>query len=415
MRISISSPVRKSAFLGGSIAVAVLAWALCWQSLAEYLITRSGTLEAFQLAARIQPLNANHLRVIGVGLIQGRTQDAIATLEESARINQHVSLTWLELSRAYGVTGQRDKQHEAIGMALATDPKDVDVEWDASMYLIQNRDVDGALKLLRELISNDPSKSVIGMQAAYVATGGDVSRTLEAIPPTAIARVKFMQWLVDRGDAAAADKVWPNVTSAAGTLQLRDLGFYIDSLIARQQVNQAKTVWAFLQASDSNVQHRLEPGNAIVNGDFEDNLMNSGLDWRYAKTDGVTVTMDTSTFHSGTRSLALQFDANNVSDAGVFELVPVEPNKRYSMRGFTHSEELESANGVRLAVTDYYSGKPLMMGEEILGSTSWRDTFGEFTTEANSTLVKVSIVRSPSTGRIRGTLWVDDLHLEPRP
>ena len=415
MRISLSSPVRKSAFLGGSIAIGVLSWALCWQAMAEYVVTRSASLSGYQRAARIQPLNAFYTRVAGSALMQTNAAEGAAMLEQSVSINPRDSAAWLELSRAYGITGQTDKQHEAILRALAADPKDIGVEWDAGIHLIQTGDVGSALVLIRDLISNDPSKAEPGMQVVYGATGGDVARTLEAIPPNAKARVTFMHWLVDRGDAPDADQVWPTIGGAADKLQARDLAFYIDSLVTRREVPRAKAVWTSLQSSDPEIQRRIEGGNLVVNGDFEDNLLNSGFDWRYVRTDGVTVTVDTSTFHSGTRSLALQFDANSVADAGVYQLMPVEPNTRYTLRGFTHSEELESANGARLAVTDYYSGKPLALGEEILGSTSWRETAAEFTTEAETRLVKISIVRSPANGRIRGRLWVDDLHMEPRP
>ncbi len=415
MRISISSPVRKSAFLGGSIAVGVLTWALCWQAFAEYFVTRSPSLSGFQKAVRIQPLNAFNRRVVGAALVQTNAAEGAAMLEQSVSINPHDALAWLELSRAYGISGESSKQHDAILRALAADPKDVGVEWEASIHLIQTGDISGAQKLIRDLILNDPSKAVPGVQVIYGATGGDVARTLEAVPPTAMARVTFMRWLVDRGDAAGADLVWPAVISAGGKFQSRDLAFYIDSLIARHQVARAKGVWTWLQSSDSEVQRRIEPGNLVVNGDFEDNLLNRGFDWRYDKTGGVTVTMDTSTFHAGTRSLAIQFDGDDVVDGGVYELVPVEPNTPYVLRGFTHSEELESANGPRIAVRDYYSGKTLMLGEEILGSTSWRESAGDFTTDSESRLVKISIVRSPSNGRIRGKLWVDDIHIGPHP
>jgi len=415
MRISISSPVRKSAFLGGSIAVGVLAWALSWQAMAEYVVTRSVSLSGYQKAARIQPLNAFYTRVVGAALMQTNAAEGVATLEQSVSINPHDALAWLELSRAYGVAGQAEKQHEAILRALAADPKDVNVEWDASIHLIQTGDVAGALKLIRDLINNDPSKAGPGMQVVYGATGGDIARTLDAIPPNATSRVTFMRWLVDHGDAAGADKVWPTINNTGGNLQSHDLAFYIDSLVARREVPQAKAVWVSLQASDPEVQSRMEGGNLVANGDFENNLLNSGFDWRYIKTGGVTVTVDTSTFHSGTRSLALQFDANSVADAGLYQLVPVEPNTHYTLRGFTHSEELESANGPRLAVTDFYSGKILMLGDEILGSTSWRESAGEFTTDPESRLVKIGILRVPANGRIRGKLWVDDLRMEPRP
>lgn len=415
MRISLLSPVRKSAFLSGSITAAVLVWALCWQGLAEHVSTQSASIEGFERAARIQPLNAYSPRVIGAALIQKDVQQAISYLEQSAHINPHASLTWLELSKAYGVAGEKEKQRQAILKALAADPTDVGVEWDASIYLIQNGAMDQGLNLLREVLSNDASKVVPGLQVAYGATGGDIQRTLEAIPASAGARLNFMRWLTDRQQLSAADRVWPSVAATEGNLRAQDFGFYLDSLIARRQVAQAKSVWATLQSRDPEVQHRIVPGNLVVNGDFEDNFLNSGLSWRYTRIDGVAVSMDTSNFHAGTRSLAMQFDSDNVSDAGLYELIPVNPSARYVLSGFTHSEELVSANGVRLAVTDYYSNEPLWLGDEILGSTSWRETSGEFTTRPGTTLVKLSVVRSPAFGRIRGQLWIDDLRLEPRP
>jgi tetratricopeptide (TPR) repeat protein len=415
MRIPLLSPVRKTAFLSACLTAGVLAFALCCQALAEYWVTRAGTVAGFEKAARIQPLNAYYPQVLGTNLIQTDFVEAAAMLEESARINPHSSRTWLSLSRTYGVLGTKEKQYDAIMKALTADPKDVDVEWDAGIFLIQNGDIDSGLKLVRDVISNDPTKVVEAMQTAYRATGGDIAKTIEAIPPTSAARLRFLRWLVEHDQAAVADRVWPSVAGAEGKLRAHDLFFYFDSLVSRREVAQARSVWTALLASDSRVQRRIEPGNLIVNGDFEDNLLNGGFDWRYTKTDGVSVTMDTSIFHAGTRSLSLQFDADNISDAGIYELIPVEPAARYSLRGYMRSEELESANGVRLAATDYYSNDLLMMGEEIIGSTSWKEVSGDFTVGPETRLVKIGVVRSPSHGRIRGAVWVDDLRMEKRP
>lgn len=415
MRISLLSPVRKAAFLSGCITAAVLAWALCWQALAESLLARTASVEGFERAARIQPLNAHYPQVLGTARLQTNFLEAASLLEESVSINPHASRTWLSLSQTYGVLGDREKQHAAILNALAADPKDINVDWDASIFLIQNGDVDGGLKLVRDVINNDPSKVAQAMQTAYRATGGDIDRTIQAIPATARARLNFLRWLVEHDLAPAADRVWPSVVSVEGKLQARDLFFYMDSLIYRGEVAKANVVWTTLKSNDPEVQRRSEPGNLVVNGDFEDNLLNGGFDWHYARTDGVTVTMDTSTFHAGTRALNLQFDADSIADAGVYELIPVEPVSRYKLRGYMHSEELESANGVRLAVADYYVGSVLSSAEEILGSTSWREVTADFATGPDTRLVKISVVRSPSYGRIRGKLWVDDLVMEKRP
>ena len=101
----------------------------------------------------------------------------------------------------------------------------------------------------------------------------------------------------------------------------KDALFYVDSLINRHEVSRARTVWSELSARDNEISRRIEPGNTLVNGDFEDNLLNSGFDWRYAPVSGATLTIDTSVFHEGTRSLGIQLDSPNLADAGVYEVV----------------------------------------------------------------------------------------------
>ena len=56
--------------------------------------------------------------------------------------------------------------------------------------------------------------------------------------------------------------------------------------------------------------------NLIVNGDFSLDVLNGGFDWQYQKQQSVTLTLDPSEFHRGTRSLLIAFDGPGVSDAG---------------------------------------------------------------------------------------------------
>jgi Tfp pilus assembly protein PilF len=352
--------------------------------------------------------------VLGIAYLATGQQQAASLLEESARINPYDSRTWLSLSTVYGVSNPA-KQYGATMEALAVDHTNVDVEWEASQLLLQNGEIDQALRLLREVSTYDSVKNNRVIQSAFRATGGDVSRTLEAVPPTAIGRLQLLRWLLEHDKTSAADRVWPSVVEAKGSVPARDLFFYLDSLIGRHEVGRAQSVWKWAGSNDSDLRRGIETGNLFVNGDFESDLLNGGFAWRYAKTDGVTVTMDTSTFHGGTRSLSLQLDVDRIADAGIYQLVPVEPGSRFSIDGFAHSEELESANGVRLAIVDYYSNAVLFSSEEILGSTSWKELSGELTTPSDCRLVKLSIVRSPSFGRIRGRVWLDDLRMEKRP
>ncbi len=415
MRISLSSPVRKIAFLTGCTVFLVLFSTLTLQSFAEYLLSRGHTPEGVTVASRIQPLNAYCPFLLGKAFTEVDFAKATVLLEKSSRINPNSSSTWLALADAYGVTGETHKQKEAIDRALAVDPKGVDVEWDASLYLFQSGDIDGGIKLIRDAMTNAPGKITHGMQTAYLATGRDVPRTLTAIPPTAEARIQFVRWLVEQGNSSAADQAWQGVLDSNGGIEAKELFFYIDSLIARQQIEKAGSVWNFVATRDPQIQKRLQPGNLAINGDFESKLLNGGFDWRYTPSSDTSASIDTSSFHGGTRSLLLQFDASHSPDLGVFELVPVEPGKHYSIHAFMRSEELQSANGMRLGVTDYYSGAVLANSEEVLGTTGWRDLSTSFTCGLGTRLVKIGVVRVPPVGLFEGKLWVDDVRVERYP
>ncbi len=415
MRISLLSPVRKTAFLSGCIVLSLLGWALCWQSLGEHWAAHSDSVEGYRLAARIQPLNGTYLEALGLSYLHGGDfPQAVTQLEKSVDINPLSSRAWLNLASAYGALGEFPKQREAVLRALRVDPKDTAVGWTAGTFLIQNGDIDGGLELIRDVVNSDPARAVGAIQIAYRSTNGDLSKTIAVIPPTAAARLQLVRWLINHGQAPEADRVWPSVLTGSGKVMARETFFYLDSLLARREVDQARGVWASLGSIDPEVRKRTENNNLVANGDFEDNLLNGGFDWRYTPTVGITVTIDTGTFHGGTRSLAVQFDANNVADVGVYQLVAVEPNTHYVLRGFLHAEELESANGIRLAIADQYTNNVLLLTDEGIGSFPWRESTGEFTTTADTRLLRVGLVRSPQLGRIRGKVWLDDVRIEKR-
>jgi hypothetical protein len=112
--------------------------------------------------------------------------------------------------------------------------------------------------------------------------------------------------------------------------------------------------------------------------------------------------------------VALQFESGEVKDGGLYQLIAVEPGATYALSAFVHAEEVDSANGPRVVVNDYYTGNVLLLSDEFLGSFSWREAAGIFTVPAQTRLVKVSIGRSPDLGQIRGRFWLDDVHLEKK-
>ena len=93
--------------------------------------------------------------------------------------------------------------------------------------------------------------------------------------------------------------------------------------------------------------------NLIVNGDFHLDVLNGGFDWQYRKQSNVSLTLDTSEFHSGPRSLAIGFDGPGVDEAGIFQLVSVEPNTAYDFTGYYKNGEIEGAGAPHFVLQDH--------------------------------------------------------------
>jgi len=416
MRIVLSSPVRKRAFLIGCAASLSLAWLLCWQSLAEHWLETPVSIERQSRASRIQPLNAEHQEQIGLLYMDatlGDFEQAKVHLERAAAVNPHSSRTWLNLANVYSVLGDDQRRYDAVRQALTKEPKDTQVQWEAANLFITN-DLDRSLQLLRDVVENDPQYALPAMQVAYRASNNNIDQAMLAVPMITTSRLQLLNWLLERKEFDAADRVWPTVVAAPGPFIARDSFPYFDSLIARRQVETAANIWSSVVQKDATLRSRVQPDNLVMNGDFEADILNGGLSWRYVPTSGVTATLDTSTFHGGTRSLALQIDGQDLQDFSVHQLVAVQAGANYRLSAWLHAEELEAARGVRLVVSDHYSHAQLLLTDEVIGSFPWRQIAGDFTVPADTQLLDVYLTRSPANGVIRGRLWVDDVRIEKR-
>lgn len=414
MRIALSSPVRTRAFLCVCAGLISVCFALSLQAIVEHHLLAHPTVHNIKLAQRVQPLNADDERMIGQSALEsGRYQVAVVHLRRSVQMNPHASRVWLMLADAYEMMADDNQRDDAVRRATAAEPKDTQVEWRAA-NLSLNTDLDRSLQLLRGVVENDPRYSASAMEVAYRASGANVDKAMLAIPLETKPRLEFMRWLVDRKHYDDADHVWPTLLRAPSQLRPRDVFFYFDSLLDRHHPNRAHAAWLALAQREPSMRAQVQPGNEVFNGDFEGDLLSGGFGWRYVPTEGVTASLDTSTFHSGTRSLALQIDGENVQDFGFRQFVKVEPGARYRLSAWMHAEELQAAFGVRVAIFDAYSHAELFLSDEALGSFPWRQLDTTFTVPPDTELVTVSLVRSPSQGRIRGTLWLDDLRIEKR-
>ena len=141
-------------------------------------------------------------------------------------------------------------------------------------------------------------------------------------------------------------------------------------------------------------------------------MLNGGFDWLYYQSSDVSLALDPKQSHSsGYRSLLINFDARSLEDAGIHQLIPVQPDTEYDFSAYFKAEDIQGAGGPRFAIQDLYSGQTYFSSDELKDSTSWKQVSGIFTTGPGTKLLIFRVQRVPARSPIRGKLWIDDIRL----
>jgi hypothetical protein len=161
--------------------------------------------------------------------------------------------------------------------------------------------------------------------------------------------------------------------------------------------------------------------NLISNGDFEDELLNFGFAWRILPVEGVYAGLDTSTYHSPSHALFVQFPGKqNLLYQHVYQYVKISPAQSYRLRAFIKTEGITTDSGPRLEVYDPYNAAALdKLTDDFTGSTDgWTPLLLDFAAGPKTELIVVRLVRWPSKkldNLISGKVWLDDVQLTPAP
>jgi len=372
---------------------------------------KKGDLAAIKRSAELRPLNASYHAQLGhLALVSGDLDTARTGLQQATTLNSHDSGYWLALAEAAEVSGDENVRKQAIERAVAVDPTTPAVLWEAANFHLAAGDTDGALPLFRSLLSYD-DHSDNAVAAVLAGSGLPAKTVLEAVLPKRMqAHVAYLQRLLLRKRMNDADLSWTHLVQLHQPIPPEGVAPYYNALVSAKQTSALREAWVATIASNPGMSEP-EPGELVTNGGFEDRLVTAGLDWTFDDASGNGYAIDTTEFRSGLRSLRADF--NNEKDAGnrFRQIVPVQPGQAYELSIAAKSEDVLSASGPRILVTDAYSGEQLGTTDELLGSTSWRKLQIRFTTPPETALVRIALARTSPSLRIRGRIWIDDVSL----
>ena len=367
--------------------------------------------QAIKRAIALDPGNAKYPNRLGQYFMfsEQRPDLAIPQYLSAATLNPHIPDYWLDLASAYSATGAGDQQKFALERALEVDPNTPIVSRQVANAFFARGDVHEAAGMYRHLLQNDRWETESTLQICWQGTH-DLDVMSEVLPTVPRAHLVFLKMLIGEGKTEEAELMWPRLIALQLPFEPALAEPYIEYLMAQGDVKHARGAWEDLGGLDPHFRPYLSSaGNLVVNGGFEEKIINMGFDWRYVVEPHAVLAVDTEQFHGGSHSLSITFDGEAVVDTGLSQSIAVEANKRYAFTAYARADDISAAHGPLFVISDAFTKDPLLQTEEILGASGWRQLSGSFQTGPNTNLVSLRIMRAPGAGRITGKLWIDDV------
>ncbi len=413
MKFDLHSPAKRR--VTGAVVVlaaGIYVGAAARQFIASWFGNRP-ELNSLQRAVWLDPRNAEYRNHVGryYDLVARDPETAISHYKAAVQLNPHSARYWFDLASAYQVMGDTQNQTRALEQAIHADAMTPDVAWEAAnLYLVQGQN-DKALREFHVVMANDYSLANLAIQYCW-RMNPDVDMLLrEVVPHTTDALVPFLVLLESKQETDATFKVWNALIQSGDPFEKRYAFEYFRYLIQVKEVDKAQSIWQQTIDRFGLSSYAASGGNLIVNSSFDFDPINAGFDWQYQRTPGVKLTLDPTDRHSGRRSLMINFDGPGINDAGIFQLIAVQPNTKYQFSAYYKNGEMEGAGGPHMTVQDMYSQAIYFESDELKEAGFWKSVDGEFTTGPDCRLVMLHIRRLPLGSPIRGKLWVDDFHL----
>jgi hypothetical protein len=416
-----SNPAR---YVLMAVEVAVFLTLVTWvsKSYVAKLFLDPPNLENLQRAVRVDPSDADlQLRLARTYQYEPAAADpdkASEHLLRALQLDPYDPQAWLELGGALEFQGKTTEAENCLRRADSLAPNLPVYQWAIGNFFLLHGNTREAFQHFRVVLKGTKEYNEMLYDTAWKASGDARTILEQLIPDSPGPEFDYLAYLIRHQRLPALHDLWQRIMLSPEPFPPAWASGYIDQLIASGRPEEADQVWTdlitkgLIKAPERGAEH-----NLLINGNFEEEVLNMGFGWRILPVEGVYAGVDPTTYHSPGHSLSVEFPGNqNVGYAHVLESVLVEPNRTYQLQGFMKTEGITTDSGPRLQVRDYYSPAALDKASEGLtgSSVGWVPVTLEFTTGPKTRLIVVSLTRFPSqkiNNMIKGKVWIDDLVL----
>lgn len=343
---------------------------------------------------------------------------ALQQYQEAVRLSPNDYRLWMDLGRAREQSGDTPGGEAALRRAIQLAPNYGYPRWYlGNLLLRQGRREDAFVELRKAGEATTTFRPQIFVLAWHFYDQ-DV-HALEALAGDDDARAQLALFLARPEQAKPDDavRIWKAIPAAARQEQLMaDTG-----KIILRTLYDASSLTAAAEMERSLQPDRAPTLEKISNPGFEEGI--GGADaslfaWRANSVPQATVSFDTKTFHTGNRSLQVNFNGyGDMLFINIWQPVLVLPDRSYRLEFFVKTSELVSIGPPVIEVFDPQDPKNPLATQTpgITGTNDWQAVKLDFKTTPKTQAVMIRSSRVPcaSACQLFGTIWYDDFTLQP--
>lgn len=419
MVISLRSPLRKFCLVAFSTAVA-----LCY---AVHIVRRAyaqwclqhGSRDSLEKAVSLDPGEcegyfrlALYYSFATEEINRPRGEDL---LRRALRCQPLKAGYWLGLASVLNA----DESAIAAQRAAALEPYNSLTLWRSGNFMLMAGKTDEAFDMFRRSLLGAPDYAPQVFKICWRSSDDGDKILRQAVPDTVEIDLAYLNFLTapDMLRLDEARKVWYRLLALRKVFPVESTFGYFDALLHSGRTSEAVYAWEELVlVGVLPPEESRSAGSVMVNGGFEAEPVNGGLDWRITPVAGVGIETDRQVHHGGAASLAIHFEGlSNVDFQHVAQMDVVDPNTDYYFRAFMKSRALSTRAGPHFEIFDPEDvHKYQWETPDVLGTTEWSAYSLKIHTGPKTRLLTVRLRRKPALEldkRIEGTLWVDDVQL----
>jgi tetratricopeptide (TPR) repeat protein len=421
MSFRIANPFWRWIFLSLSIFVfLVVAYVGGKAAYADHL-EYSSQPEDWLRATQLEPDNGAYWYKLGLyremDIENGDLNKAIEYMSRASALDPRSAPYFMGLAGAYETAGQAAKARESYLSALEEYPLSPETHWRYGSFLLRQGDAKQAYPEIHLAVVGDRDLIPLAVSRVWLETR-EVQPLLTTVLPSDVdAYQQALEWFCDRDEMDAALAVWKELIGLHQSIPIANVFSLENHLISANRGDDARQAWQEALAASGNKIETRPPESLVFNGNFDLDPVNGGLDWHLVPAQGVTYDFDTTAPHSGRRALRIKFDGTqNIDFNGLWQVVPVEPGRRYRFEGYIRTSGITTETGVRFMITLPGGDQAPIVLDNLFGDHPWTAETVEFTPAAGVHEARIFVERSPSqkfNNKLAGTAWVDDVSLIP--